>query len=153
MMQKYSQYYSRPAKSSHCGVCNNCVIGFDHHCTFLNNCIGRRNVREFVLLLLFGLVTSALVIVLGAAIVWLRLAHISKIEGLLGLDSQVDTAILWLLGAVVTTFLASVLNRLQYYLFRCGYITGMVSYYLIFLSGALFCLHRSYSSLETDKII
>jgi len=38
-------------KSSHCGACNNCVKGYDHHCTLLNNCVGQRNLRSFILLL------------------------------------------------------------------------------------------------------
>ena len=33
-------------------MCNNCVVGFDHHCTLLNNCIGKRNLRAFNALLL-----------------------------------------------------------------------------------------------------
>jgi hypothetical protein len=41
-------FYRRPAMSSHCTHCNNCVNGFDHHCVLLNNCIGIRNLRTFV---------------------------------------------------------------------------------------------------------
>jgi hypothetical protein len=33
-------------------MCGYCVRGFDHHCHFFNTCIGRRNLRSFVLFLL-----------------------------------------------------------------------------------------------------
>ncbi|WFD17980.1 protein S-acyltransferase [Malassezia caprae] len=56
----------RPPRCSHCRSCDNCVDGLDHHCVFLNACIGRRNYTTFyaflchmVALLLTALVTSA----------------------------------------------------------------------------------------------
>lgn len=38
----------RPQRTSHCNICNNCVINFDHHCVWLGTCIGRRNYKWFV---------------------------------------------------------------------------------------------------------
>ncbi len=63
-------------RTKHCGICNRCVDVFDHHCNWLNNCIGKKNYWMFVALLIvifcFSLVQAA------ANVILLSTLHLSR---------------------------------------------------------------------------
>lgn len=48
------------ADSKHCYTCGRCIEGFDHHCPWLNICIGRRNYRTYLCLISQVLLTILL---------------------------------------------------------------------------------------------
>jgi len=40
--------FLRPPRTHHCRMCDICVTRFDHHCVWLNTCIGAKNLRWFL---------------------------------------------------------------------------------------------------------
>jgi len=52
--------------SFHCTICNRCSDNYDHHCPFIDNCLGTRNHKYFLLFLISYFIYSLLVI--GGAI-------------------------------------------------------------------------------------
>jgi hypothetical protein len=43
----------KSVKTFHCMICGKCVEKFDHHCVYINNCLGHRNHKYFILLIFF----------------------------------------------------------------------------------------------------
>ncbi|ORZ03143.1 DHHC palmitoyltransferase-domain-containing protein [Syncephalastrum racemosum] len=61
----------RPPRASHCRQCDNCVETEDHHCIWLNNCIGKRNYRPFFVFISTATLLCLFVIVFSIVqLVW-----------------------------------------------------------------------------------
>jgi len=55
----------RPLGCSHCRFCDTCTLGFDHHCFWIDNCVGARNHRSFVVFLVSAATSATLIAVIG----------------------------------------------------------------------------------------
>lgn len=56
----------KPERAHHCSICKRCIRKMDHHCPWVNNCVGERNQRFFVLFTMYVALISAYALCLSA---------------------------------------------------------------------------------------
>lgn len=56
--------FKRPKRGYHCDICGTCIEQYDHHCTWINNCVGKRNLARFIIFIFFLLLS---LLIIGAS--------------------------------------------------------------------------------------
>lgn len=59
---------SKPPHVHHCSICRACVVDMDHHCPFISNCVGRANLRNFILFLLYATAATAYAVFISSVL-------------------------------------------------------------------------------------
>ncbi|MQM03773.1 hypothetical protein Taro_036560 [Colocasia esculenta] len=65
--QKCSHY--KPPRAHHCRVCKRCILRMDHHCVWINNCVGHANYKVFFVFVLHAVFAClhAMALLVGSA--------------------------------------------------------------------------------------
>ena len=63
----------KPIRAHHCSICRECVMTMDHHCPWINNCVGLNNHRWFLMMLVY--------LFLGGSFVSLHIYTLSNYKG------------------------------------------------------------------------
>ncbi|KAL6987644.1 putative protein S-acyltransferase 16 [Sarracenia purpurea var. burkii] len=66
--QKCSHY--KPPRAHHCRICKRCVLRMDHHCIWMNNCVGHANYKVFFIFVLYAVIAClySLVLLVGSLV-------------------------------------------------------------------------------------
>nr|CBN81968.1 Probable palmitoyltransferase ZDHHC23 [Dicentrarchus labrax] len=83
----------RPPRAGHCRICGVCVLRLDHHCVWINSCVGQANHRSFLLTLVLFLLTSLYGISLVLQSVCPKQHHLTALFYCPGVYDQYSTAL------------------------------------------------------------
>lgn len=68
----------KPERAHHCRTCRTCILKYDHHCPWINQCVGIGNERYFVLFMLWFSLATLIFSTAGFRLGMMALRHPDK---------------------------------------------------------------------------
>jgi palmitoyltransferase ZDHHC1/11 len=107
-----SQQVTHTTKNNYCRLCNKTIPGLDHHCNWLNTCVGRKNYAYFLMLSSIGTAFFLSQVILALILVcyspWQSILVISSSANTIGF--KIYSAIVIALGAIGAFSFGSLLS-------------------------------------------
>mmetsp|Transcript_8360 Transcript_8360/g.10576 ORF Transcript_8360/g.10576 Transcript_8360/m.10576 type:complete len:422 (-) Transcript_8360:190-1455(-) len=91
----------KPDRAHHCSICKRCIIKMDHHCPWVNNCVGIGNHKYFLLFIFYTFCSCSYAMSLVIARFIDCIGHVQKHEPCL----DKPTHLLALIGLVIESML------------------------------------------------
>ncbi len=100
---------TRPARAHHCSICQECILRMDHHCPWINNCVGERNHGHYLRFLVYCL--SGMFMLMA-----LMMGRLGDLYQLNSIDRAVTLAVLMadLIGCAILSLMVGVLATVQF---------------------------------------
>lgn len=97
----------KPERCHHCSVCNRCVLNMDHHCPWINNCVGFYNRKIFILLLIYSLVNLYFILIFMTSPVFDSIYYFSQTTSAIQVFPHMQYIGVYLLVTFLTGILTS----------------------------------------------
>eukprot|EP00668_Euglena_longa_P012308 GGOE01014747.1.p1 GENE.GGOE01014747.1~~GGOE01014747.1.p1 ORF type:complete len:290 (+),score=77.22 GGOE01014747.1:59-928(+) len=93
----------KPLRAHHCSKCQQCILQYDHHCPWINNCVGLRNKKHFLLFMLYA--NLNVVFICTTSYREVITFHSEHSLQFMGIHDSVNFALVWAFTVVVGFFL------------------------------------------------
>ena len=144
--------FYRNKLSRHCLICDKCVVDYDHHCRWLNNCIGEANYKTFIMLIVSTSVLMVIHLVVSGALLIEYLGEMEKLKFDLAaesidMDETFHFSVLCLNGLLGLAILMMVAHLVGFHIYLAYH--GLTTYNYVMLIQAE--EQRANAYLESDS--